>query len=191
MAKSRTLTKQQVVAKSAELVNLVGDIERVALKEIAATLNIRVPSLYNHIDGLSGLRQDLRLHALTLLIRRFQDAMHGKTGREALVASSHAYRAFAHANPGLYPLILEAGPDETGDAINRIKADMLTLFTLILSSYGLVGDDAHHAVRALRSLLHGFVSLELAGGFALALDVDESFNRLLNQYLDAISGREL
>jgi hypothetical protein len=42
-----------------------------------------------------------------------------------------------------------------------------------------VGDDAVHAVRGLRALVHGFVTLETAGGFGFPLDRDESFRRLL------------
>ena len=42
-----------------------------------------------------------------------------------------------------------------------------------------VGDDALHAVRALRATVHGFATLEIAGGFGLPLDCDESFRRLV------------
>ena len=37
----------------------------------------------------------------------------------------------------------------------------------VLAAYQLEGDDAIDAIRAFRSILHGFVSLETAGGFAL------------------------
>ena len=37
-----------------------------------------------------------------------------------------------------------------------------------------------HAVRALRSAVHGFAALEAAGGFGLAVDRDESFDRLVD-----------
>lgn len=39
------------------------------------------------------------------------------------------------------------------------------------------------AVRGLRSIAHGFATLELAGGFGLPFDPDESFLRLLQAYL--------
>ena len=32
---------------------------------------------------------------------------------------------------------------------------------------------------ALRSVIHGFATLEVAGGFGLPLDCDESFRRLI------------
>jgi hypothetical protein len=58
------------------------------------------------------------------------------------------------------------------------------VFLAVLDGYGFTGDAAIHAVRAVRSALHGFVSLEREGGFGIALSVDESFARLV-QMLDA------
>jgi hypothetical protein len=49
----------------------------------------------------------------------------------------------------------------------------------ILRGYGLEGDDAIHAARAVRSALHGFVSLEAAGGFGLPVELDASFERMV------------
>ena len=49
-----------------------------------------------------------------------------------------------------------------------------------LAGYGLTGDDAIDATRAFRAALHGFVSLEAAGGFGLPQDVDRSFAQLVN-----------
>ena len=60
-----------------------------------------------------------------------------------------------------------------------------------LRGYGIDGDDAIHAVRALRAAFHGFVTLEADGGFGIPLSVDESFARLvalLEHGLDAPSG---
>lgn len=46
-------------------------------------------------------------------------------------------------------------------------------------SAGTPGPASLHAIRALRAMLHGFVALEAAGGFALALDLDESYRRMV------------
>ena len=49
----------------------------------------------------------------------------------------------------------------------------------MLAGYGLEGDDAIHAARAVRAALHGFAVLEAGGGFGIKLDLDESFARLV------------
>ena len=58
-------------------------------------------------------------------------------------------------------------------------AEVVAVIVAVLSGYGLEGDDAIHAVRAVRSALHGFITLEREGGFQLAVDVDESYDRLV------------
>ncbi len=49
----------------------------------------------------------------------------------------------------------------------------------VLQPYGFNAEDLLHVVRGLRSLLHGYVDLEIAGGFGLALDRDESYRQLV------------
>ena len=53
------------------------------------------------------------------------------------------------------------------------------ILVAVLRGYDLEGDDAIHAVRLLRSALHGFVSLESVGGFAIPLDLEETYERLI------------
>jgi hypothetical protein len=59
----------------------------------------------------------------------------------------------------------------------------------VLEPYRLGEDAAIHAVRGLRSIVHGFATLELAGGFGLALDRDESFLLLLRAYVAGLRAR--
>jgi hypothetical protein len=50
----------------------------------------------------------------------------------------------------------------------------------VLRAWSLEGDGAIDAIRVVRSALHGFVALERGGGFAMARDVDASFERLVD-----------
>lgn len=181
---ARDLTKEKVVAKAAELANALGDVQQLKLKDLAAELNIKVPSLYNHVKGLDGLIYELRVHALKMWDEQLRDAIAGQTGGEALMAAAHSYRTFAHANPGIYPLIIPVA--QVDSEIDKIGWRIISLLLLILGSFGLEGDEALHTVRGLRSLLHGFVSLELSGGFGLDLNLDDSFEKLLTTFIDGI-----
>jgi hypothetical protein len=100
-----------------------------------------------------------------------------------------AYRRFALAHPGTYPLTLRApAPD---DGARQAWADgLLQMLLLLMASWGLHGDDAIHAVRGLRALLHGFASLEAVEGFKLPVDLEESFRRALGAYLAGLMGEE-
>jgi hypothetical protein len=56
----------------------------------------------------------------------------------------------------------------------------------VLSGYGLDGDAAVDATRAMRASLHGFVVLETSGGFALPRDLDRSFDHLVAGLVTAL-----
>ena len=61
------------------------------------------------------------------------------------------------------------------------------MITAVLAGYHLDDDDAIDATRALRSTLHGFVTLELIGGFGLPVDVDRSYQRLIRGLVTALA----
>ena len=48
-----------------------------------------------------------------------------------------------------------------------------------LRGYDLADDQLVDAIRAIRSAVHGFVMLELGGGFGLPDDLDQSFDVLI------------
>ena len=50
----------------------------------------------------------------------------------------------------------------------------------VLAAWGFAGDEVLRQVRVVRSASHGFVAIEAEGGFGLALDLEESFDLLLD-----------
>lgn len=176
MSKYR-LNHEIVVSGAVDLVNERGQ-DALSLAELAARFHVRTPSLYNHVQSLDGLRRDLTLQGLRALTEQLRDASTGLAGREALTALATVYRSFAHANPGLYPLTLRAvEPDDT--ELYGAGEQLLTLLLAALRGYKLEGDQAIHAARAVRSALHGFVSLEGSGGFGKPLDLDASYTAII------------
>jgi AcrR family transcriptional regulator len=178
------LDQTTLLQAAAELADTHG-FENVTLALLARKLNIRTPSLYNHIDGLPGLRKKLSVYGLERLYEKLGHAVQNHSGDDAVRALGKAYLAFARSRPGLYELTLRAadpGDPEAADAGSRI----VELIVDILSAYDLADDAALHAVRGLRSILHGFASLEQKGGFGLPLDLDKSFQLLLDAFLEGI-----
>jgi len=94
---------------------------------------------------------------------------------------AQAYRGYIKEYPGLYTAGLRAQSTHTSDDSELQKAEekVVMVAMAVVQSYGLSGDDALHAVRGIRSLVHGFATLEISGGFGLPLDCDESFRRLV------------
>lgn len=178
------LDRKTVVQAAAELVDTIGG-EQLTLALLASHLGIRTPSLYNHVAGLIGLRRDLAVLCTQELLSRLQWATIGKSGDKAIAALACAYRAFAKEHPGRYTCTLQSA-EPTDRELQEAQHSVVELVLVVLRSYGLSGDDALHAVRGLRSMVHGFVSLELAGGFELPLDLGESFRRLTQIFIDGI-----
>ncbi len=175
------LDHDSVVRAAADLIDRARTDE-VLLGDLAAHLGVRTPSLYNHIAGQAGLRRELALLGLRELAARLARAAIGRSADDALVAAAHAYRAFARERPGLYAATLRA-PDPGDDARQAASEEVLVVMRTVLASYNLGNEAEVHAVRGLRSLVHGFVSLEIAGGFGLPVNVDESFERLIGMFV--------
>jgi AcrR family transcriptional regulator len=176
-----------VVRAAAALADAAGGRE-VTLAELATRLGVRTPSLYNHIPGQEGLRRELALLGTRELGQRLGRAAMGQAGDDAILSLAHAYRAFAKEHPGLYAASLRA-PQPTDTEHVAAGEEILSVLRAVLESYGLRDEAATHAIRGLRSVLHGFVSLELAGGFALPLDLDESFVRLVRVFIGGMPRR--
>ena len=181
------LDKDTVVETAAALLNTEG-AEALTLNRLAQELGVKTPSLYNHIDGLPGLYRELALLNARMLGGRFTQAAIGKSGSAALIAIAKAYRAYINESPGVYLASLRAsGTQQPADAeLSAAEEQSLRVAVAVVASFSLTGEEALHAVRGLRSLVHGFATLEIAGGFGLPLSLDESFDRLLQMFVRAL-----
>ncbi|MFB9328296.1 WHG domain-containing protein [Paenibacillus aurantiacus] len=173
-----------VIRAATELADAHG-LEALTLATLAQKLQIRSPSLYNHVNGLPDLRRHLTIAGLTLMSELFGKALADQSGDEAIRAFSHAYLSFARAHPGLYEAVQRAV--EPGDnVLEEAAGKVVDLAVNVMEAYGLRGEAAIHAVRGLRSLLHGFASLEKQGGFGMPLDLDVTFRLLIDTFLEGM-----
>ncbi|TVY10776.1 TetR/AcrR family transcriptional regulator [Paenibacillus cremeus] len=186
MAYRQGLDKQSVLLAAVELADQVG-IEQVTLAALAEKLNVKTPSLYNHIKGLPGLRRALALHGLVQLKETLKESVVGKSGDDALMAAGLAYLAFVRRHPGLYEATLIANDMAATDAeLQELATSIVSLMLRMLEALQLEPEAALHTVRGFRSIVHGFATLEGRYGFRMALDRDESFHRLLSTYLKGL-----
>jgi AcrR family transcriptional regulator len=181
------LDKERVVRAAAELLNAEGPAA-LSLNRLAKRLGVQTPSLYNHVDGLPGLQRELALLNVRGLGERLERAAIGRSGGEALRSIAQAYREHIKASPGVYIATLQVSGNRT-DASPELEAaeeQVLSVVLAVVISFGLSEADGLHAVRGLRSMVHGFASLEVAGGFGLPLDLDESFRRLVEMFIGGL-----
>ena len=180
--KTRTrLDKNAVLQAAVEILNTEG-VQALTLSHLADTLGIQTPSLYNHVDGLGGLQQELAVLNARLLADHVSEAAIGRSGADLFMEAAQAFRNYVKTYPGLYLSTLRSSgtqpvPDET---LRREEERTLKVGLAVMSSLGLQGEEAIHGLRAFRSVVHGFATLEVAGGFGLPQDCDESFRRLVS-----------
>jgi hypothetical protein len=115
------------------------------------------------------------------LADRLSAAAIGKSGPELFLDVAQEYRSYVKENPGLYLSTLRASGSQPAqdEALVREEERGLKIGLAVMASLGLQGVDAIHALRAFRSMVHGFATLEAASAFGLPQDCDESFQRLV------------
>ena len=172
------VTTDRVIQEAELLADEVG-LADVTLARIAGRLDVKVPSLYKHVAGLDALHAFVEARAKSDLGDALGRAAVGVAGDDAVDALADAYRDWAKRHPGRYGAILRA-PDPDDEAAMAAGAAAVQIVFDALAGYGLTGDDAIDATRAFRAALHGFVSLEAAGGFGLPQDIDRSYAQLVN-----------
>ena len=168
-----------VVAAAADLADEQG-LANLSMGLLAERLGVRTPSLYKHVDGQADLNRRIAVLAMNQLGDALRDALQGLAGRDALAAAARAVRTFVLEHPGRYAAttgIAEQGPD---DPFTRAGSRVLDSLAAVLAGYRVDRADTGHALRTLRSVLHGFATLQAAGGFRWSADVDESYEWLIS-----------
>ena len=175
------LDDRVILRAAGELADRDG-LERLSLARLAERLAVRPPSLYNHVAGLDEVRRGLALRGMRDLAARLARAGVGHAGAEGLRAMGLAYRAYAQGHPGLYAALQRAPAPGDAELIGAAE-DVLAILRAALASWSLDERTQVHAIRAFRSLTHGFVSLEAAGAFGLPVDLEASYAYALDRFI--------
>jgi AcrR family transcriptional regulator len=171
------LSFESVVETATRIADRDG-LQNLTLGHIASELGVKPPSLYEHIDGLEGLHRALRLRGFQTMGELLTKATVGKSRDDAIRALAVEMRAFAREKPALYESTVQTAVGDSKE-IQAAADRVLETLNAVLAGYGIIGKEAIHAARYLRSLLHGFVSLEKSKGFGLPVALDESFKRIV------------
>lgn len=177
------LTRDRLARAGAELADEVG-FDQVTVSELARRFDVKVASLYSHVRGSHDLRTEIALLALAEMADRVAAAVAGRAGHDALVAFADVYRDYAREHPGRYAAAQLRLDTETAMASSGVRHAQMT--RAILRGYDLTEPDQTHAVRLLGSVFHGYITLELGGGFShSAPDTQQTWDRVLDA-LDAL-----
>jgi len=186
MGRKLGLTPEQVIEAAAEIADRDG-LDALSLASVASKLGVRSPSLYNHVEGLAGMRRQLSIHASSLLTAELADSAEGLESTQALWAIAEQLRSFAHRHPGLYDTFLPAPTPQQDPEVAAALAQPIGVVGSVLVEMGVDPTSVIPLIRALRAAVHGFVHLELRGGFGLPDDIDDSFTTTINLVIEAIA----
>ena len=175
-----------VVAAGAALADEVG-FGALTMGGLAERVGVRTPSLYKHVAGQDDLVRRIAALALAEAADAIGSATQGRAGRDALAAAAHAFRDYVVTHPGRYAATIGVEPTGPDDPIALAGLRLLDAFTAVLRGYAVPATELDHALRALRSALHGFATLQAGNAFQWSADVDESFDWLITLLDRALS----
>lgn len=162
------LTKTMIIDTALSLAEQQG-YEAVTMANIARSLSIKPPSLYNHFKNLEEIKHAMAEAAQIQLYEALRDT---EQGAQPLLSLAKAYVHFGSSHPGLYASSLPGGSWEVSEALVQLIADGLTSFPLDET-------DKIHAIRGFRSMLHGFIDLNKHAGFKLDVDLEKSLEEMV------------
>jgi len=178
MPKSR-LTPASVTEAGAALVDEIG-FASLSMSLLAERLGVKTPSLYKHVTSQAELAHRIAVLAMTEVSEAIRDAIQGRAGRDALAAGAQAMRMYVREHPGRYAAGNAARPTGPDDPLVPADGRVVASWAAMLRGYRLDSSQEIHALRMLRSILHGFATLEAADGFQIDTDVDDSFTWMIN-----------
>lgn len=177
------LNRGAVIERAARLSDDIG-LDELTITKLGRSLGIAPPGVYRHVSDLGDLRGAIGQHASREVAAALSVACAGLSGRDALAALATTLRAWALAHPGRYAA-LQIAPDPDDAPGQAAASEVLAVIASALRAYRLAGDDLTDAIRLIRATLHGFVALELGGGFKQERSLDATFARVVDS-LDAL-----
>ena len=97
------VTKTAVIQAASDIADEKG-LNNVSLKVVAERLNIRTPSLYNHIENLDDLLREVAHNGMRTMNQRMAQAAIGKSGDTAIKAVAIEYLNYMIEHCGNNPV---------------------------------------------------------------------------------------
>jgi AcrR family transcriptional regulator len=166
----------QIVAAARRLLEEQGP-EALSMRNVAAEIGIRAPSLYEHVADKRALESAIIAAGLQEQGAALTEALAARGDRDGLTVVAQSWRRWALAHPHVYRLIYVRDLDRADPAV--AEAELAAGAPL----RAICGDDVVVA-RVIWAYAHGMVNLELNDRFPPRTDVEELWER----GLDALRG---
>lgn len=186
----KNLNEEMIADEAIRLIEETG-YSKFTMRDLAARLDVKASSLYNHIYGIEEVKSAIGSKASEMLNTAIADAVKGKKRDEAIKAATRVYRTFAKEHPELYETIIGMPSNRKGIPFAECPYSLQPL-AVVLSDYNITEDNAICYFRSLISAIQGFLQMELSGYFVdKRFDIDFSFNSMIDIHLDVLRALEL
>ncbi len=158
MAYPAKTDKASILSAALELVESEG-VERLAIRSVAAKLELAPNALYRYFESLAALHAALSEEARRQMLEAMRKAA-GRTGpTETIRAICAAYLRFASQRPRVFAMYLKT----SGDNMKSPQCTRNSEFFLEQVARIYKDDRAYQAAHALWAYLHGLAVLREAG----------------------------
>jgi AcrR family transcriptional regulator len=169
---AQSTRRAQIVAAARRLLEEDGP-EALSMRNVAAEIGIRAPSLYEHVADKRALESAIIAAGLQEQGVALREAIAADVDGDPLMALAQAWRRWAHAHPHVYALIYMRDLDRSDTAV----ADAERAAGAALRQ--LCGGDVVTS-RVIWAYAHGMVNLELTDRFPPGTDAAELWVRGLD-----------
>lgn len=130
------------------------------MRNLAAALEMKAPSLYRHYPDKAALETALKMRGAQFMQAALEKAIRNQDPIEAMRKAANASLKFARAHPYLYDLMNAPGGTPSAGAAKDLWNTILEIVGRVTGK----SDDTAASV-AFWAYLHGFCSLERIGMF--------------------------
>ena len=164
MVVRKKINREVIATAALEIVETLG-AEQLSMRTLATALNIKAPSLYDHVKN----RDEVIALVQSLGLVQFGEgfAAAGDSVREKVMF----YRNWALSNWRLYPVVFQ----------QYLLRELITpgLESKVLAQVVQAAGGSHVRARAMWAQLHGLVDLELQGRLPADADMDATWEQVV------------
>ena len=182
------ISDELIIETSAKLCNKVG-LDNLSLKMIAEELNIKSPSLYNHISSLDEIKMRLMIYGWKQIEEKMLDSAVGVAGYDAIKNMCYAFYDYSTNNKGVFTAMLWYNKYESVEKENATTKLFNMLFK-VMKTLNISDDNINHIIRTLRGFLEGFSLLVNNNAFGNPISIKERLDLSLEIIVNGIKSLE-
>lgn len=179
------LTLERIVETACHMAD-EGGYDSVKLAAIAERLKVKPPSLYRHLGGMDDVLRWIARKGVTALNERLLRATIGLSPTDAIVALARTVWRFSQMHPGLYVAVhrFSFRGDPEIEAEHQVTA---RVFLSALEGFTLNAEESPNAAYGIRSMIHGFVSLQSFGSLGDQPSAETSLVQLMRLHVAGLA----